>query len=99
MKTQKNTAPFAIKSFALLIGLTFFNGAYAAPTLSDDLERILQSHPLMAGVNSDVNSAKEQIGVEKSAWKPRLGTRANSGMQNVNRETKLGVDGNYSPSD
>lgn len=94
---QKSSGTFALQFIPIALGLAITVNANA--NLSENLELILKDHPLISGVNSDVASAKEQIRVEQSAWMPKLGARTNAGVQNVNRDTKLGADGNYNPGE
>jgi TolC family type I secretion outer membrane protein len=68
---------------------TFSNSSGVASTLAQGLERILSEHPLMRSVDNDVAAAKEQVGVDRSAWFPQLSFRANGGKQHVDRDATL----------
>lgn len=88
----------AVKA-AVAISLALAGASASAESLSVGLARMLVEHNLMKAVDNDVASAKEQIGIEKSGWLPRVGIRANAGSQHVSRDTPTTAtpNGNYNP--
>ena len=96
MKTIQRT--FKISLLSLLISAALLPLSSQAESLSAGLTRILDEHPLMKAVNNDVMSAKEQIGVERSGWFPRVTLRGTSGHQKIDRDGTIN-DGKFSPSE
>lgn len=100
MKQTKNfLARSACSSLLFVAAVGLIQPAHAQETLANALSRILKEHPLMGGVDNDVATAREQLGVEASSWLPRLGYRQSLGSQDVQRDASLGASGTYSPND
>lgn len=70
--------------------------AARAEGLGEALGRVLEEHALAAVVRNDVAAASSQLGVERSAWLPRLSLRADSGYQDISRD--VGASGSYHPA-
>lgn len=62
-----------------------------------NLDRILREHQLVRMVDADVETAREQVNVEKAAYYPKLTVNAGAGRRNTHREE--GTDGHYDPVD
>lgn len=60
-----------------------------------NLDRILREHQLVRMVDADVETAREQVNVEKAAYYPKLTVNAGAGRRNTHREE--GPDGHYDP--
>ncbi|MCK6396492.1 TolC family protein [Zoogloea sp.] len=100
---------FAVKSSAMgrkhnLIAVAALAGsilcigsAHAAENFPEKLDRILKEHNLMRMVDADVATANAQIGVEKTAYFPKLTVGAGIGRQHIDRD--IGTKGNFDPSD
>jgi len=74
---------------------TFPASAYASESLLKKVERILKDHELMRMVTADVETAKAQIGAERSAYYPKLTVNAGKGTQSLERDT--GTSGDFKP--
>jgi adhesin transport system outer membrane protein len=71
--------------------------ARAQASFPDRVDRLLAEHRLMKVVNADVASADASIGVERSAYLPRLSVSAGAGSQKIDRD--VGTSGTYSPKE
>lgn len=69
----------------------------SAETFSGKLERVLREHQLVRMVNADVETARNQIHVEQSAYYPTLTVNAGTGTHHIDRDE--GVSGHYDPTE
>jgi len=60
--------------------------ASAEQGFADRLERILREHQLVRMVDADVETAREQVAVEKTAYFPKLTVNGSAGKQHIDRE-------------
>jgi len=70
--------------------------ASAEQGFADKLERVLREHQLVRMVDADVETAREQVAVEKTAYFPKLTISGGAGKQRIDREN--GESGHYNPS-
>lgn len=71
--------------------------ASAEQGFADKLERVLREHQLVRMVDADVETAREQVAVEKTAYFPKLTVNGSAGKQHIDREN--GGNASYDPSE
>lgn len=86
-------AGLALAAFAVHAAL--FSTAQAE-TFKDKVNRVMTEHRLMRMVAADVETAKQTIRTEQSAWYPRTSIELNGGTQEIDREQ--GTSGEFDPS-
>jgi adhesin transport system outer membrane protein len=71
--------------------------AQAQESLVEALQRVLKEHALIRVVDADVDVAKNQLAMERSAWLPRANVRGSYGYQDIERD--VGASDDYNPSE
>lgn len=77
--------------------LLFAANASAEQEFAEKLERVLREHQLVRMVDADVETAREQVAVEKTAYFPKLTVNGGAGKQHIDREN--GSGGSYDPAE
>lgn len=96
---MRESKSFLFKSLVCMVMFSAF-GNVNAETLQEGLKRIIVSHPLAKGTEFDVATAKDQVGIERSGWYPRLSANTGAGLQRVNRSIAAGgTDAGYNPAE
>ncbi|WP_299199342.1 TolC family protein [uncultured Amphritea sp.] len=93
---------FAVHTKTFVAGLALVCGANVhaeapADSFQSRVNTVLSEHYLAKMVDADLEAAKAQVGVERSAYFPRLDLKASTGYQDIKRD--IGASDEYDPKE